>query len=252
MLIQKFNEHKITGGISGWLRQEFRDLNALDDITRLRYEGHLPDNIFGPLQNPAPRAYYVWIGDLKDDGDWHSTVKYKVGECKVKPVESDATWDINMFHALRRVGANCVSLKRGTNKIDAMEKTGRAVKFAQPASISHLSPPLGLIWDSENYSCAYDSLFTILYNIWIDAPAVWSNQFSNITDYLSMLSDAFHLVRDKVIRIEDARDRVRQILNHLNPGDYPMGSDVQARALSPRPARAGPTKPGPARALITA
>ena len=49
VLIQKFNKYKITGGISGWLWQEFRDLNALDDIIRLRYEGHLPDNIFGPL-----------------------------------------------------------------------------------------------------------------------------------------------------------------------------------------------------------
>jgi hypothetical protein len=25
--------------------------------------------------------------------------------------------------------------------------------------------PVGLIWDNQNYSCAYDSLFTILYNI---------------------------------------------------------------------------------------
>jgi hypothetical protein len=48
-LIQQFAEHKITGGISGWLRQEFRELNVLDEATRLRYESRLPENIFGPL-----------------------------------------------------------------------------------------------------------------------------------------------------------------------------------------------------------
>jgi hypothetical protein len=38
VLIQNFAEHKITGGISGWLRQEFHELNVLDVVTRLRYE----------------------------------------------------------------------------------------------------------------------------------------------------------------------------------------------------------------------
>jgi hypothetical protein len=51
-LIQDFSVKKITGGISGWLRQEFRELNVLDEITRLRYEYGLPDNIAGPLRNP--------------------------------------------------------------------------------------------------------------------------------------------------------------------------------------------------------
>jgi len=53
ILVQSFSEAKITGGISGWLCQEFRELNVLDEVTRLKYEGRLPDHIFGPLCNPT-------------------------------------------------------------------------------------------------------------------------------------------------------------------------------------------------------
>jgi hypothetical protein len=36
---------KITGGASGALRQEFRELELLDDITRLRFEDKLPSKV---------------------------------------------------------------------------------------------------------------------------------------------------------------------------------------------------------------
>ena len=49
ILIQGFSEAKITGGISGWLCQEFRELNVLDEVTCLKFEGKLPNGIFGPL-----------------------------------------------------------------------------------------------------------------------------------------------------------------------------------------------------------
>ena len=35
LIIQSFQPSVITGGCSGWLRQEFRDLELLDEITRL-------------------------------------------------------------------------------------------------------------------------------------------------------------------------------------------------------------------------
>jgi hypothetical protein len=219
VLIQQFAEHKITGGISGWLRQEFRELNVLDEVTRLRYESRLPENIFGPLRNPVVRAYYLWINDLKDDSKWHSAIQYKVGEHKLKPVELDATWDINAVHVLQK--ETRTTLKRGATEMNGTEMPGLAVR---PKYTDESSPPLGLIWDSKDYSCAYDSLFTVLYNIWTDAPRVWSDRFGNITVYLSMLSDNFQRIQDGSITIEAARDVVRQELNLLDPREYPFGA----------------------------
>ena len=45
LILTSFHPGKITGGASGALRQEFRELELLDDITRLRFEDKLPRKI---------------------------------------------------------------------------------------------------------------------------------------------------------------------------------------------------------------
>ena len=45
MIVQSFLPRPITGGASGWLRQEFRELELLDDITTLAYRSILPKEI---------------------------------------------------------------------------------------------------------------------------------------------------------------------------------------------------------------
>src|SRR6202789_4718899 len=47
VIIQGFNPSKITCGASGYLRQEFRELELMDEISRLIYEDHLPSIING-------------------------------------------------------------------------------------------------------------------------------------------------------------------------------------------------------------
>ncbi|PBK81104.1 hypothetical protein ARMGADRAFT_902130, partial [Armillaria gallica] len=43
-----FNRHKkIQGGCSGFLRQEFRELELLDDITTQQYHGLMPITVTG-------------------------------------------------------------------------------------------------------------------------------------------------------------------------------------------------------------
>ena len=51
IIIQGFDANIITRGCSGYLRQEFRELELLDDITRLMYEGKLPDFVIGSTRN---------------------------------------------------------------------------------------------------------------------------------------------------------------------------------------------------------
>src|SRR4051794_7753118 len=51
IIIQGFDSKVISRGCSGYLRQEFRELELLDDITRLKYVGQLPDDILGSLRN---------------------------------------------------------------------------------------------------------------------------------------------------------------------------------------------------------
>jgi hypothetical protein len=62
VIIQGFHPKIITSGCSGYLRQEFRELEILDDITRLRYEKQLPDNIEGNLCHTIIQKYQLWKG----------------------------------------------------------------------------------------------------------------------------------------------------------------------------------------------
>ena len=57
IIIQGFDPSVITRGCSGYLRQEFCEHEILDDITRLKYEGKLPNDINGSLRNGLIRQY---------------------------------------------------------------------------------------------------------------------------------------------------------------------------------------------------
>ena len=51
VILQGFDAKKITGRASGALRQEFRDLELLDEITKSRYDGKLANSICGECRN---------------------------------------------------------------------------------------------------------------------------------------------------------------------------------------------------------
>ncbi|KAJ7920930.1 hypothetical protein B0H13DRAFT_1481774, partial [Mycena leptocephala] len=47
IILQGMDASKITRGIPGWLRQEFRELELLNEISELRYRNRLPDSVKG-------------------------------------------------------------------------------------------------------------------------------------------------------------------------------------------------------------
>jgi len=63
VIIQDFNPNKITCGASEYLRQEFRELELMDDITRLRFEDKLPSTVNGHLRNAIIRQYQTLKGE---------------------------------------------------------------------------------------------------------------------------------------------------------------------------------------------
>ena len=82
---------------------------------------------------------------------------------------------------------------------------------------------LGLQWDSINYSCAYDSLFVILYHIWNIDPLRWTTNFTEINqDYLGALAAGFTKVLQGTLTLENVRDELRHDLHNLDPIKFPM------------------------------
>ncbi|TFK50556.1 hypothetical protein OE88DRAFT_1631068, partial [Heliocybe sulcata] len=60
IMIQGFDPNKIMGEASGYLRQEFRELETLDHITELHFDNALPSHIEGHRRNTLVTAYQLW------------------------------------------------------------------------------------------------------------------------------------------------------------------------------------------------
>src|ERR1700728_2922560 len=53
---------EIPVSITGYLRQEFHELEILDEITKMRYENTLPAKVQGNVRNSLIRSFQKWKG----------------------------------------------------------------------------------------------------------------------------------------------------------------------------------------------
>jgi hypothetical protein len=59
-----------------------------------------------------------------------------------------------------------------------------------------LNEPKGLIWDGENYSCAYDALFSVLWNICVADPTKWTTMFATLSARMGILGQGFEDIQN--------------------------------------------------------
>ena len=91
---------------------------------------------------------------------------------------------------------------------------------------SIINSPAGLRWDSNNYSCSYDSLFSILYNTFIENHADWKIYYENINEqYMKVLGHGFEEVYQENISLEIIRNVVRDKLYQSHPTLFPKGQN---------------------------
>ena len=180
VVVQSFSPRLITCGASGYLRQEFHELELLDEISKLRYEGKLPDHIQGNFRNPLIRAYQKWKGTDYVPPLTHPALKWSVKDpMPLLSVVTDAPWQIidkkkkkedkieatsNQSGFITAKGS--VSVKSGKKrKLEEHENLSASAKKTKAAQMiltsDNSSSPAGLIWDGGNYSCAYDALLII-------------------------------------------------------------------------------------------
>ena len=76
LILQGFDSKHTTGGCSGALRQEFRELELLDEITRLRYVGKLPANVSGNTRNDLIASFRSWKGNQYVPSTVHRSIRW--------------------------------------------------------------------------------------------------------------------------------------------------------------------------------
>jgi len=217
IIVQGFVPKIVTGGTSGYLRQEFRELELLDEITRLKYENILPDHVVGDRCNTIICEFQQWKGTEYVPEHVHPSLKWNPRDpLHLLGVTTDSPWQIiknnktdknkdkktnksdtmGFIAAKGTIPVNTTSCtqkrkqdmeepelspkrkqlsmpaptpqKQKLVNLDNMEQQLKKVKKSETSLIQKKLPecPQGLIWDNENYSCAYDSILTILLVIW--------------------------------------------------------------------------------------
>ncbi|KAJ6562187.1 hypothetical protein B0H19DRAFT_1068860 [Mycena capillaripes] len=196
VIVQGFSEKKITSGMSGYLRQELRELEILDEITKLRYEGRLPGSVTGLYRRRLIRSYYAWKSDHRDPAHFHPAMKWEPSMGQRVPENVTYTDWRPTVQGISKRKNRAEELGEATQraKRTRMEQEG----LKEQERISHevadtrrdLVPrvkPLGLIWDSKDYSCGYDAIYTILGNLWAEDPARWTASFAYLSGHLGEL-----------------------------------------------------------------
>lgn len=232
IIIQDFDTSYLTNGIPGYLRQEYRELEILDHITELRFEGKLPATVTGSHRNSLVRSYREHFGRNHVPKQSHPSLKWN-GGTNFEPHEIH-TFEEAATHK-RKFEESDVYDQQPTNK----QKLSHTKGAKRPPPPSTVAPPSkrsktddtlqplmtlrypGFIWDKFNWSCAYDALLFIVMSTWSEQSSLWRNNFKDMNQYTSMLSVGFGEAQGGISTYEEVRDRLRGMLYAKNRRMFP-------------------------------
>ncbi|KAF8133024.1 hypothetical protein EV363DRAFT_1162963, partial [Boletus edulis] len=220
-IIQGFDISKITGGLSGWLRKEFREIELLNDITKLKFNNMLPTIVLGHTRNNLINNYRNWKGKNYNPEFIHSSL----------------TWSLSdpLIHDNFNVEWRLVDRSKKSNDAVMITQNHRTTQAKGTLPISYRSIPddssniitsldkITLRWNCSNWSCAYDSLFTLLFAIWIEKPRYWNKAFQSHSIYLQQLVKGFQDIRVGRFDFEHVRNEVHNVIHTNNPNSFPLG-----------------------------
>ncbi|KAJ7120561.1 hypothetical protein C8R43DRAFT_900668 [Mycena crocata] len=216
IILQDFDDSKITSGMSGYLRQELRELEILDEITRLNFEGRLPPSVTGIYRRRLIRSYYAWKTDHRDPAHFHPAMRWdKSMGPRIPPMVTYDEWRSSIVNKKRKRASEPNKAVKKQKKDNLPQLVDR-----DPVSIQHpvnSIVPVGTLWDNINYSCGYDATVTVLANIWAEDVAKWRAIFPTISPVLKLLDNQLVRAAAGLQSLEDSRNAVRRWMNTLKP-----------------------------------
>lgn len=237
------NAHKIQGGMEGWTRQEYRELELLNEITRLKYEGLLPASVNGHRRNVLIRQYQHLVGVSVAPKNIHNAVAWsKDAPMKMLQHVEDDAWHIigssDQSSSNAKVSTKKAFVERvyvpalgsaHLQPVQTLKRMADTVDDSRPSKKRKVQPnaasewPVGFKQDNTNFSCAYDAMFVIMHSLWLEREALWKPLFRKINNPMTKLSDCLQRHTKGIVSLESVRNNVRTVLHGQEALAFPYG-----------------------------
>src|SRR6266550_3563957 len=238
IILQGFDAKKITGCASGALRQEFRDLELLDEITELHYKSKLPNPVFGDRRNDLIYSYRLHKGMEYVPPTIHNSIKWSESDPMLEPIDTYINWDILTHSKIKKKETSndqniCSNSQKRNREDDNKSLIHRKKRrksenemiidtTSNTTSIGYLIP-IGIAWDQN--SCAYDSILCIMYSLWLFNKPVWNDWLRHLSNiHLKKLCLDFEKIDLNIKTLSSTRDRLRHRLQKISNEKFPWGA----------------------------
>ncbi|KAF6751802.1 hypothetical protein DFP72DRAFT_816009 [Ephemerocybe angulata] len=218
LIVRDFSIDLLKGELDGALRQEYRELDYLATITELRYLGKLPHHIVQMTRWETIKMYRLW---KKTAGREITDAPAFPANDDVKPPNEQIAYETQTLTSVKK------RKEREEKEILAPQKKKKKTGCSDPvlANASWASPP-GPVWDSADWSCAFDSWTFILHAVWLSDRVKWSRILKPFSPGMTSMVTAFERMSrygDPESEITNARNDWRKTIRLLHPGRYPGG-----------------------------
>ena len=76
IIVQSFSPQMITSEATGYFREEFCELEILDEITKMRYKDTFPAKVQGSVKNSLIQSFQKWKGTTYVPPSTHKALKW--------------------------------------------------------------------------------------------------------------------------------------------------------------------------------
>ena len=237
VILQDFDASVLTSGITGYLRQEYRELEILDHITEMRFNKSLPPDITGAYRNDLIKRYRDHYGtrylhtkahhalyDISNKNNGTQIERKNDNLSKKRKSTKEHLYDSGVKTISKRHKTIQTNMKRKVEYDGTMppNKNVKKMKFSHPfRAFSTLEMRFpGFKWDNENWSCAYDSLLFILHSLFIECPEEVHSKYI-VNNYMEIFYQLVQRCKSEHLVLEKARDEIRNQLYHNSPTSFP-------------------------------
>ncbi|EIM86982.1 uncharacterized protein STEHIDRAFT_42304, partial [Stereum hirsutum FP-91666 SS1] len=193
ILLQPIDPKIVQGKLNRPLKQEFRELEILDDITKLRYLGKLPSNINANTRGQLIKQFLDWKGNNYipsktpsclhwNDKDplYPTSMPNRTTPWQYLDQTDDMNADIPSDPPLDHFVTAKGTVSLGTISNDRPNVANKK-KRKRTVSTTRQGPDVHS-WNATTWSCAYDSILTILRHIYVNNTMMWLSRWANMNE----------------------------------------------------------------------